>query len=145
MQRIPVFVLALVCYAPLAAAQDRHICYIDRVEIEGEGLRIFYTPDYTKWRPNVETGEFLKVGDHTTASLMAHDRCVIMAVRKDGMLGVEAKSSWTMVKYSPPELSIPPIKDLPFPYIPPSPTSSNSHITTKEAGEWIEAVPNPAP
>lgn len=83
------FGLMIIAAGP-AQANEGFICWVDRVEIDGEGVRVIFkagapiAPPNRTWRG--------KLGDSVSPSNSGHDGCNITVTEIDGELGVLAES-----------------------------------------------------
>ena len=69
-----------------------HICWIDRVVVDGPGVRIVFT-EQALVRP-ADKNIHLEPGDEFWVGNSGHDGCSIKVTRKRGRLGVKAEASF---------------------------------------------------
>ena len=69
-----------------------HICWVERVEIDGSGVRVFFT-NQALVRPD-ERAVHLEIGGTFWVGNSGHDSCTLTVARKDDRLSVRAEASF---------------------------------------------------
>ena len=83
-------------------SQVAHICWVDRVEIEESGVRVFFT-DHALVRPD-ERSVRLELGGTFWVGNSGHDSCIITVARKNAKLGVQAEANFFAAGMTKPEV-----------------------------------------
>lgn len=81
-------------YSGSAFAEHTHICWIDRVVVEGKGVRVFYNRSGGPLSGRTPEGVYAVEGDHLSPSNSPHDACDIEVQRRGDKLGVLAQASF---------------------------------------------------